>query len=210
MNHTEMRNLVRQDLKDTIPATYRWTDDTLDRHVRRAVAEYSAAAPRQMKTAFVTVLGCMELDISSLLDRTVVLGVEYPIDLKPRKFRPYTVWADRLTLENCPAPDGGDLAVYWGCLHTLDASSTTIPSQHHDLIAAGAAAYAAIEWAAYAVNRINSGSNAAADYLRWGKERMSVFRDELRRLSRRSEFRAGKFFRPVEDYSCPDDTHFWG
>jgi hypothetical protein len=210
MNLNDMRDMVRRDLRDTIPANYRWTDDTLDRHLRRAVAEYSAAAPRQMKATFISTFGSMDLDISTLADRTSVMAVEYPVDEKPRRFRPFTVWADRLTLENCAPPDGGDIAVYYGMLHTLDMAGTTLPSQHFDLIASGAAAYAAIEWAAYAVNRINSGSNAASDYFRWGKERMGIFRDELRRLSRKSSFRTGKFFKPVEVHTCRADTDFWG
>ncbi len=208
MNLTEMRDLVRKDLRDTNAAFYRWTDDTLDRHVRRTVAEYSSSAPRQMKETFVTTYGSMDIDISPL-DRITVLAVEYPEGGKPRQYRRFSVWADRLTILDGDAPDGSNLAVYYGMLHTLDAASTTIPSQHHDLVATGAAAYAAIEWAAYAVNRVNSGQNVAAEYFRWGKERLSIFREEIRRLSHRSSLRSGKLFRPPEP-PCPADTHFWG
>ena len=47
--------------------------------------------------------------------------------------------------------------VYCGKLHTLDATSSELPSYLEDMAATGAAAYAAIEWSGFATNRINVG-----------------------------------------------------
>ena len=41
---TTIRARVRQDLHDEDSAAYRWTDAVLDRHIGRAVNEYSIAA----------------------------------------------------------------------------------------------------------------------------------------------------------------------
>jgi len=208
MNLDMMRTMVRQNLRDTIPAHYRWKDDTLNRHISRAAADYSAASPRQMKSVLMTAFGSMDLDISSI-DRIIVLAVEYPVDERQRKFRCFSVWADRLTLIDGEAPDGSSIAVYYGCSHTLDEKSSSLPPQHHGLVALGAAAYAAVEWSAYGANQLNSGSTAASDYMRWGKEKANIFRDELRSLSRRNSYKHGRLFKPTEP-SCPADTGFWG
>ncbi|AKG53019.1 hypothetical protein DGWBC_0332 [Dehalogenimonas sp. WBC-2] len=198
MNISTIRSLVRQDLRDTNPNTYRWSDQTLDRHIARAVAEYSAAVPRQMTMNFITTYGCRDIDLTPIIDRVCVMAAEYPAGENPRRYRRFSVWAHRLTLEGGPAPDGSELTVYYGAIHIINAETSTLPVKHHDLVATGAAAYAAIEWAAFAVNRVNNGADAAGGYFRWGKERLSTFRDELRRLSRRSSLRVSRLYPATE------------
>jgi hypothetical protein len=206
MNISSIRALVRKDLRDTNSAIYRWPDEVLDRHISRAVAEYSAAVPREMTMTFTTIYGNREIDLTPIIDRVCVMAAEYPAGENPRRFRRFSIWAHRLTLEGDPAPDGSDLTVYYGALHTLDTVTSTLPAGHHDLIATGAAAYAAIEWAAFAVNRVNSGADAAGGYFRWGKERLSLFRDELRRLSQRSSLRVSRLY--VAPDSLPEPAFF--
>jgi hypothetical protein len=70
----------------------------------------------------------------------------------------------------------------------VDAS--TIPSDHEDLVAGGAAAFAALEWANAAIGRVTtSGERASDEYLQWGAEAAASFRSSLERLRR--EARAG-------------------
>lgn len=206
MNIETMRDMVRKDLRDTNASIYRWSDDVIDRHITRAVAEYSAAAPRQMTMNFVTTYGCRDIDLTPIIDRVCVMAAEYPAGVNLRRFRRFSVWAHRLTLEGDPAPDGAELTLYYGALHILNAETSTLPIKHHDLIATGAAAYAAIEWAAFAVNRVNNGADAAGGYFRWGKERLSAFRDELRWLSRRSSMRLSRLYPATE--SAPEYVLF--
>ena len=59
-------------------------------------------------------------------------------------------------------PDGSNAYIYYGKLHTLSVTSSTIATRHEDLITAGACGYAAVEWAIYAVNRVNVGGITTA------------------------------------------------
>src|SRR5213593_2163228 len=47
--------------------------------------------------------------------------------------------------------------VFWTKLHTIDGSGSTVPARFEDVIAGGAAAYAALEWASFSTNRVNVG-----------------------------------------------------
>jgi hypothetical protein len=191
---TELRTLVRIDLADTNAAAYRWDDAALDRHLKRAGAEYSLAAPRQLTMTLNTVAGSRELDITTLTGRVNIESVEYPVGLEPRSFRRFSTWAERLTVEDGPVPDGTPIRINYGVLHLLDDTGTTIPAAHHEVVATGAAAYAAIEWAAHAVNRVNSGDDAAGGYFRWGSARLAAFQSALRQLGQGRRLKTGKLF----------------
>ena len=54
--------------------------------------------------------------------------------------------------EGVPAA-GSDVVVRYSQLHTLGTSSSTLPQALEDVVASGAAAYAALEWSSYATNR---------------------------------------------------------
>ena len=197
MNLSEMRALIRRDLHDEDSANYRWTDDEIDRHIAHAVKDFSECLPYEQKTAKATTDGSRELDIADLSDRIMVEAVEYPLDRFPRSYQRFSLWGDTLTLLGSEIPDGSNANIYYGQLHTLDASSSTVPARHEDLIAAGAGGYAAVEWAAYTINRVNVGGiNTTGDLLTWGQTRLKFFRDELRRLGRRNRARVRTLYRP--------------
>jgi len=197
MNLTDMRTIVRRDLHDEDAANYRWTDDELDRHIAHAVKDFSEALPLEQKATTPTTSGSREVDISSLSDRVMVEAVEYPVDKFPRRYQRFSLWGDTLTLLGSEVPDGSDAYIYYGKLHTLDAESSTIPTQHEDLIATGACGYAAVEWAAYAINRVNiGGAVTPAEFMKWGKEKLKVFKQELKRLGRRNRVRLRSLYRP--------------
>lgn len=197
MDLSEMRTIVRRDLRDEDAADYRWTNDELERHIERAVREFSGHLPDEQKTDVATTAGSREVDISSLSDRVMVEAVEYPSGKFPPRFQPFSLWGDTLTLLGDEVPDGSDAAVYHGDLHTLDGSGSTIPARYEDIVAAGAAGYAAVAWAVHAVNRVNAGgTGTAADFLAWGKERVNAFHNELKRLGRWNRVRAGTLYVP--------------
>ncbi len=197
MNLSEMRALLRRDLHDEDAASYRWTDDELDRHIVRAVKDYSEYLPLEEKAIKATTAGSRELDISDLSARVMVLAVEYPVGRFPARYQRFALWGDTLTLLGEEAPDGSSAYVYYGTLHTLDAGTSTIPACHEDIIAAGAAGYAAVEWAIYAVNRVNvGGERTPQEFLAWGREKLAHFRKELRRLGRRGRVKARALYAP--------------
>ena len=126
-----------------------------------------------------------------------MVAVEYPVDQFPNRYQRFSLWEDTLTILSEEIPDGANAYVYYGKLHTLDAGGSTIPGQYEDVVAAGAAGYAAVEWAIFAVNQVNvGGSVTPGEFLAWGRERLSDFRQELRRLGRRNRIRNSTLYRP--------------
>jgi len=197
MNLTEMRATVRRDLHDEDDTNYRWSNDELDRHIAHAVREFSEAIPCEQKTIKATTSGSREIDISTLTDRIMVQAVEYPVDNFPKQYQRFSRWGDTVTLLGDKVPDGSNAYIYYGKLHTLDASTSTIPTNLEDLVAAGAEGYAAVEWAVYAVNRVNvGGAMTAGEFLAWGNERLIFFRQELKRLGRRNRVRIRQLYKP--------------
>jgi len=198
MNLSEMRAFVRRDLRDEDPADYRWTDDELDRHIARALREYSHALPLETKADIATTPGSREIDISALSDRVTVEAVEYPVGSYPPAYHRFALWADTLTLLSNALPDGSEARVYYGRLHTLTAQDSTVPAQDEDLVAAGAAAYAMLEWASYAVNRVNvGGAGTAGQYREQANERLASFQKEVRRLGRSNKVRVRQLYTPA-------------
>ena len=195
MNLSEMITLVRRDLKDEDAGNYRWSDDELTRHINRAVRELSERVPLSAKATLPTTSGSREVDISGFSDRVMVEAVEYPVDESPPKYQQFSIWGDTLTIISGDEPNGANCYVYYGTLHTLDANGSTIPAKHEDLAATGACGYAAIEWAAYAINRVNVGGTMTPKEFRlWGNERLRIFREGLKRLGRRQRVRTQQLF----------------
>jgi hypothetical protein len=197
MNLNDMRTIVRRDLHDEDSQNYRWTNDELDRHIAHAVKAFSEAIPYEQKATKATTSGSREVDISTITNRIMVQAVEYPVDKFPKKYQRFSLWGDTLTLLGDEVPDGSNAYIYYGKLHTLDVSSSTIPVMHEDLIAAGAGGYAAAEWAVYAINRVNvGGTPTPQEFLTWGREKLNYFKQELKRLGRRNRVRIRSLYRP--------------
>ncbi len=192
-----MRTIVRRDLHDEDATNYRWTNDELDRHIAHAVKDFSEAVPYEQKATKATTSGSRVLDISTITNRIMVEAVEYPVDKFPRRYQRFSLWGDALTLLGDEVPDGSNAYIYYGKLHTLDASSSTIPAKFEDLIAIGACGCAAVEWAAYAINRVNVGGNTTPkEFLDWGNQKLAYFREELKRLGRRNKVRIRQLYKP--------------
>ena len=197
MNLSEMRAIVRRDLHDENAGNYRWTDDELDRHIAHAVKDFSEYLPDEQKATKATTSGSREIDISNLSDRVMVVAVEYPVANFPKRYQRFSLWADTLTILGEEIPDGSNAYIYYGKVHTLSAESSTVPAQHEDLIAVGACGYAAVEWAAYAINRVNVGGGITPrEFLAWGNERLNYFKQEIRRLGRRDRVRVRSLYKP--------------
>ena len=210
MNLAEMRARVRQDLHDEDANNYRWTDEELDRHIEHAVHELSMAVPLQDKANLTTAAGSRELSIASLIDLVTIEAVEYPVAEYPPRYVRFSLWGETLTLlvEGTPGA-GEEVYVYYGKLHTLNETTSTIPSPLEELVAMGAEGYAAIEWASFATNRVNLGGDQTwRNYLIWGQDRLASFMRGLAKHSRKNVVRSRRLYRPYEPK--PSQTTDWG
>jgi len=183
MNLTEMRDRVREDLQDTDSQHYRWTDDQVDGAIDRVVAEYSLHAPIEQQEDIATTDRDTELDISGLPGLLDIKSVEFPIGLSPKYYQRTEYWAGHLYMED--EGDGEDARVRWLKKHTLDAGSTTIPTEHEEIIVLGATGYLAMSASAYTVDRASiAGRHATINYRSWGKERLDRYDRKLKAVSR--------------------------
>ncbi len=200
MNLNDMRTRVRQDLHDEDATSYRWTDAELNRHIQHALQEVSVASSLEARATLTTTAGSRDLSLTSLTGLLQVEAVEYPTGNYPPQLVRFSVWGSTLTLLVDGAPAGGQsTAVYYGKLHTLDATSSTLPPTLEELVAMGAEAYASMEWASFATNRINvGGEDTSRQYMAWGQERLAAFRRALARHSSRNRVRVQALYRPLQ------------
>ncbi|GMU41880.1 MAG: hypothetical protein AMXMBFR23_27460 [Chloroflexota bacterium] len=191
-----IRARVRVDLRDTDPEAERWPDETLDRHLARALGDLSLAAPRETSVTLEAPGGTRSLSIAALDDRVSIEAVEWPVGRYPASFVPFSSWGDTLTLEVDGVPSAGDaVVVRYSAAHTLDAEGTTLPTTLQDLVATGAAAYAAIEWASYATNRVNAGGDDTwRRYHTWGQERLAAFSRALAKHGRERRLKSRRLY----------------
>ena len=199
MNLSEMRGRLRKDLHDEDATNQRWTDAEMDRHIQRAVREFSLSQPLEAKAALTTAAGSRELSIAGLTDLVAIEAVEYPVGQYPPSYVRFSVWQSTLTLLVAAAPAAAEgVNVYYTKLYNIDAASSTVPPQFEEVIAAGAAAYAALEWASFATNRVNvGGQDVWREYLTWGQERLADFQRALARYGRRNAVRARHLYIPA-------------
>ena len=199
MDLSDMRRLVRRDLRDEEAADYRWTDAELDRHVQHAVRELSLSLPLQSTASVVTVEGSRDLSLDALAGLIRVEAAEYPDGRYPPVFVRFSVWGATLTLHVDAAPGGGEaVRLYYHKLHTIDATSSTIPAHLEELVAMGASGYAALEWASFATNRVNvGGPHAWRHFLTWGRERLRLFHAALARHGATNAVRSRQLYSPA-------------
>jgi len=196
MNLNDMRARIRKDLHDEDSQNYRWTDSDLNRHIDHALRELSLSCPLETKATLSTTAGSRDLSLSSISDLVEIEAVEYPVGNYPPSYVRFSVWADTLTLLMDSLPgDAEDVYVYYGKLHTLNADSSTLPAKLEDLLALGAVAYAAIEWASFATNRVNlGGAETWRNYLTWGQDRLAAFMRDLSKHSKKNTVRVRRLY----------------
>ncbi len=193
MNLTEMRTRVREDLQDTDSQNYRWSDDEVDGAIDRVVMEYSLKSPIEQQTDIATTDGDTELDISSLSGLLKVESVEFPLGESPKYYQHIEYWAGHLYMEE--GGNGENARVRWLKKHTLSAQSTTIPTEHDEIIVLGATGYLAMSASAYTVDRASiAGRHATINYKAWGKERLDRYDKKLKAISRSSKVILKEFY----------------
>lgn len=206
MNLTELRTMVRRDLRDTDAAVYRWTDEALDRHIAHALNGISYAVPQEKSVSLATAAGSREMDLTPLEGLIMVHSVEYPAGCYPPQYRRFEVWGGKLTLLDGMLPDGSPAGIRYGTRQVLDDRESTLPSYLEDLLAMGAEGYACLEWASYAVNRVNSGGGLTPQaYEDMGQARLDIFCRTLKRLGRNNRVRWAQLYCPPSgvEYGLP-------
>ena len=190
-----IRARMRRDLKD--PDSARWSDDDLDRHIEHAVRDISLAAPLRARAEGLSFPdpASRQVDISGLAGLIAVRYVEYPVGEFPRRYRHWNVWDQTLEVETGTLPTAGDsLYVYYDKMHSVDSEGSTLGPELEEVCAVGAEGYAAIEWGAYSVNKVNIGGRPTPqEFTAWVQDRLERFREELKRLRRRQS-RWGRFY----------------
>lgn len=183
MNLSDMRDRLRKDLHDEDATNERWTN----------------AVPLEEKAALTTTAGSRDLSISGLTELVAIAAVEYPVDQYPPSYVRFSAWVSTLTMLIDSTPAAAEsVNVYYTKLHTIDASSSTVPLRFEDVIASGAAARAALEWASFATNRVNVGGKEVwREYLTWGQERLADFQRALARHGQRNSLRARRLYAPA-------------
>ena len=84
--------------------------------------------------------------------------------------------------------NGNNAWVRWLKKHTLAAGSTTIPTEHEEIIVLGATGYLAMSASAYTVDRASiAGRHATINFKAWGKERLDCYDRKLKAVSRSSK-----------------------
>ena len=97
-------------------------------------------------------------------------------------------------------PAAQPVGLYYGRLHTLDEAGSTLAASSEELLATGAAAYAALEWANYAINRQNTGgADVWLHYFTWGQDRLAAFAKGLDRHAERNRARVRQLYRPATE-----------
>jgi len=184
MNLTEMRARAREDLQDEDEANYRWTNDQVDGAIDRVVREFSLYYPLQYQDDIATVESGRDIDISSLSGLIRVASVEFPIGENPTCYQKFRIWQDTIQMDD--EGDGSDAQVRWYKEHTLDAESSTIPTQFEEIIVLGATGYLATSASVYTVDKATiAGKWATINFLKWGQARLDRYEKKLKALRNR-------------------------
>jgi len=189
----DIRTRVRRDLGDSDPASQRWDDAAIDRHIDRAITELSLAMPRELMATVPTTPGSRELSLATLDGLMEVEAVEYPAGQFPPIQVGFGSWASTLLLHTEVEPDGSDANVYYTARHTLD----SLTEEQADLVAMGASAYAALEQAVAAADKITTDGRASDRFAEWGRARATAFRQLLHHYGRRNRVRQRRLYRPA-------------
>lgn len=198
-NLATIRAAVRIDLQDEDATNERWANDTLDRHIERAVLEYSHVSPLEKKSTFQTAQDSRDVDVSSLSSAIRIVAAEYPTGQYPPAYVPFSLWGDTLTLDLAGAPSGTpDAAVFWHAVHTIN-GTVSFPDSHDDIIAGGAAGYAALEWSSFSSNRLNvGGDDVWGRYMEFANARLAAFRQQLSTLPSANRARTSRLYTPAD------------
>ncbi len=199
IDRTDLVARLRVELHDEDSNNYRWVTATLQRHIERVVREVSEAWPRERLTVLTTTAGSRDIDVSAqFTDLVRIDAIEWPIGQEPRTYIQWSLYQDTLTLlgDNIPAA-ADSVNAYWGPRHLVDDTQSTLPQVTEEAVVQGAAGYAAIEWANFAINRANvGGDDVQLAYRRWAEGQLERYQAALTQFGKEARVRVSGLFRP--------------
>ena len=194
---SDIRTRIRKDLHDTDSLAYRWTDVQLDRHIERALNELSIAIPQEKLATIATTNGSREVSVVSFAGLIAIEAIEYPVGAYPPVLTAHSRWADTVLLHVDEMPTGANARFSYTAKHVLDGSGSTVPVQFEDLLATGAAGYAALELSSFATERINIQPAVVADYAANGRAWLAAFNQLLPVHARTNSARTHRMYVPA-------------
>ncbi len=199
--------LVRLDLRDPTDAI--WSDAQLQRHVQRAVHEYSLVNPQEKKATIQNDNNARTISLSTITDRIRIVAVEFPVGEYPPEYVPFFTWATTLTMDLAYAPSGqANAYVYYHAEHTIN-GTTTLPPTHNNIIANGAAGYAALELTADTANKVNvGGQDAWGRYADFANQRLDDFHRQLRQIAEayQNRLHSSRLYSPTQGTRLTSQT----
>lgn len=196
---------IRQDLSDSANPPLLSSAD-LDRHVDHAVRDLALVAPLDLLLTATLTIGSRSVDLTAALSGLSLLrldAVEWPTGQYPQEFVQFNLFGDvdpvlTLLVEQAPSTaDTINLYCKVAPAVTGDPTTTTLPARYDDIIALGAAGYAAQELATRLMNTINIGGPVVWEhYLTLSTQLLADFGQELDLLAKKYQFFAKRLYSP--------------
>jgi hypothetical protein len=185
-----LTNRVESFLEDS--TNTKWSTAELEAAIRLAIYVYSDYFPRRAITTVDLTAAGREIDISGIDYRTIE-RVWWDYDSSdpdhPPHWRDFEVWPGDLLYVNDPEePASGDtLRIWYTTNHTLDeldsATATTIPNRHAEIIAIGAAGFAAHTRVATLSEQANVNEWAPRNLGEWATAQLQTYYQRLQHLA---------------------------
>jgi hypothetical protein len=173
------------------------------------VLHYSLVKPQEKKATIQNDSDARTVSLSTISDRIRIVAVEFPTGEYPPEYVPFFTWGDTLTMDLSYAPSGqANTYVYYHAEHTIN-GTTTFPATHNNIIATGAAGYAALELTADTANKVNvGGENAWGRYCDLARERLDAFRSDLRQIAEAyaNRLHSSRLYSPVQGTRLTSQT----
>jgi len=193
-NLTTITAHVAADLKDAGNAT--WSAEDLERAVRWALYELSWALPQRASATLTAEEGVREYDLGAagMGDALFVTEVWHPYTAGdpgyPPPVAPWRLIDGRTLFLDVEAVRAGEgIRIFYARPHTIEgldgALATTLNAEEEDLVALGAAGYAALQRAQEAIGQVNVTAQAPRLWREWGEARLCQFRSRLNQVARR-------------------------
>ncbi len=208
-----METNARNDLKDLDSSNYLWATSELDRHIQHAVNDYQRIVPLVNDTVITVANTSSSGPTTPISTRQVInplpagylwtMRVEYPIDQDPPMYLVFREEIPDMGSLYFPVgnpPNVGDsMKIWYAQMHTLNGTTSTILTEHEEIISLGAVAYAAQAATRYAQNRLNASVWTPRGIAAFATARMAEYKAMLEDL-RSSYGTAGVPFVQWGDY----------
>ena len=203
--YSDFETRIRQDLSDSGSPSLLSSAD-IDRHIDHAVRDLALVAPLDLLLTATLTPNSRNVDLTSTLSGVTLLrldAVEWPTGQYPQEFVQFNLFGDvdpvlTLLVEQAPtSADTINLYAKVAPVVTSSSGTSTLPPRYDDIVALGAAGYAAQELATRLMNTINVGGPIVWEhYLTLSTQLLSDFGQELDLLAQKNQFFVKRLYAP--------------